>query len=136
MCGIAGVIILNGRRAGSLEAIGPMAQTVRHRGPDGVNAWLSPSGRCALGHTRLSVIDLELGDQPMANEDGSVQVVFNGEIYNHRALRTEWNAPATASALRATLRCWLTDTNSGASMSSSGSRACSHSGSGMSRRLA
>ena len=66
-----------------------MAQTVRHRGPDGVNAWLSPSGRCALGHTRLSVIDLELGDQPMANEDGSVQVVFNGEIYNHRALRTE-----------------------------------------------
>jgi len=66
-----------------------MARRIRHRGPDGQAAWASPSGLCALGHARLRVIDLETGDQPMANEDGTVQVVFNGEIYNFRELRAE-----------------------------------------------
>ena len=66
-----------------------MAATLHHRGPDGSGVWVSPSGRCALSHTRLSIIDLAGGHQPMANEDDSVQVVFNGEIYNFRELRQE-----------------------------------------------
>lgn len=66
-----------------------MAQALTHRGPDGSGVWVSPSGACALSHTRLSIIDLPGGHQPMANEDGTVQVVFNGEIYNFRALREE-----------------------------------------------
>lgn len=57
------------------------------RGPDGIGEWFSPDGRAGLGHRRLSIIDLsDAGSQPMMNEDGSIQVVFNGEIYNYRAL--------------------------------------------------
>jgi asparagine synthase (glutamine-hydrolysing) len=60
------------------------------RGPDGIGEWFSPDGRTGLGHRRLSIIDLsEAGSQPMANEDGSILLVFNGEIYNYRAL-TKW----------------------------------------------
>ena len=89
MCGIVGVVHLGGGGHPALDNIAAMADTLTHRGPDGRSCYRSPSGRCALGHTRLKVIDLETGDQPMANEDGSVQVVFNGEIYNFRALRRE-----------------------------------------------
>src|SRR5262245_11432041 len=61
---------------------------MEHRGPDGTGEWFSDDGRVGLGHRRLSIIDLsEAGNQPMANEDGSVQLVFNGEIYNYRTLR-------------------------------------------------
>lgn len=88
MCGIAGVVSLDG--ASLDQATGwAMAGTLRHRGPDGSRVWVSPDGGCVLAHTRLRVIDLETGDQPMGNEDGSVQVVFNGEIYNFRELRKE-----------------------------------------------
>ncbi len=69
-----------------------MAERLAHRGPDARTTWVSPSGRVALGHARLQVIDLETGDQPMGNEDGSVQVVFNGEIYNFAGLRAELEA--------------------------------------------
>ena len=69
-----------------------MAERLRHRGPDGLDSWVSPSGRCALSPSRLKVIDLETGDQPMSNEDGSIQVVFNGEIYNFHDLRAELSA--------------------------------------------
>lgn len=69
-----------------------MASALRHRGPDSLSEWRAPSGACVLGHARLEVIDPETGDQPMANEDGTVQVVFNGEIYNFRALRAELEA--------------------------------------------
>jgi asparagine synthase (glutamine-hydrolysing) len=58
------------------------------RGPDGIGEWFSPDGRIGLGHRRLSIIDLsEAGGQPMTNEDGTIQLVFNGEIYNYQALR-------------------------------------------------
>jgi asparagine synthase (glutamine-hydrolysing) len=58
------------------------------RGPDGAGFWMSSSGRVGLAHRRLSLLDLsEAGAQPMANKDGSLQIVFNGEIYNHRELR-------------------------------------------------
>jgi len=61
---------------------------MQNRGPDGTGEWFSVDGRVGLGHRRLAIIDLsEAGNQPMANEDGSIQLVFNGEIYNYQSLR-------------------------------------------------
>lgn len=85
MCGIFGMV---GHRehAGLREA----ALTLRHRGPDGFGDWSSPDQTAYLAHCRLSIIDLsEAGRQPMANEDGSVLLTFNGEIYNFGELRKE-----------------------------------------------
>ena len=63
---------------------------MEHRGPDGAGNWISPDRHMGLGHRRLSIIDLsECAAQPMCNEDGSLWVVFNGEIYNHADIRTE-----------------------------------------------
>jgi asparagine synthase (glutamine-hydrolysing) len=63
---------------------------MEHRGPDGAGNWISPDRHMGLGHRRLSIIDLsESAGQPMSNEDGSLWVVFNGEIYNHADIRTE-----------------------------------------------
>ncbi|MEY3025808.1 MAG: hypothetical protein RLZZ238_705 [Planctomycetota bacterium] len=95
MCGIAGIID-TGRGVGR-EEIGRLATAMRdamvHRGPDDGATWVSDDGLVALAHRRLSIIDLRPeGRQPMANEDGSVQVVFNGEIYNHHELRAELEA--------------------------------------------
>jgi asparagine synthase (glutamine-hydrolysing) len=64
-----------------------MASRLAHRGPDGAGTY--SDGCAALGHTRLSVVDLVGGRQPMANEDGSLRIVYNGEIYNHRDLRRD-----------------------------------------------
>lgn len=83
MCGICGIA-----GAGANSAIvEEMCQTLTHRGPDGSGLYMDAG--VVLGHTRLSIIDLTTGDQPMKNEDGSVQVVFNGEIYNYRELRRD-----------------------------------------------
>src|SRR5438093_2470222 len=87
MCGIAGSFKpLGGEcRADIVEA---MRDRMPHRGPDGVGLWLSPDRRCALGHRRLSIIDLsDAAAQPMLNAAGTVAVTFNGEIYNHAELR-------------------------------------------------
>ncbi len=90
MCGIAGVVRLSSDAPPpTREEAMAMARRLEHRGPDERSAWVSPSRGCALGHARLKVIDLETGHQPMTNEDGSVQVVFNGEIYNFKELRAE-----------------------------------------------
>jgi len=88
MCGIFGMV---GRRdhTGLREA----ALTLRHRGPDGFGEWSSPDRLAYLAHNRLAIMDLsEAGRQPMANEDGNVQLTFNGEIYNFRDLRRELEA--------------------------------------------
>jgi asparagine synthase (glutamine-hydrolysing) len=70
--------------------IDAMAACLRHRGPDDSGMWISPDGRVGLGHTRLSIIDLtQAGRQPMTNESDDIRLVFNGEIYNFRELRTE-----------------------------------------------
>ena len=84
MCGIAG---FSGRPDES--RLIRMMRLLAHRGPDGEGFYTSPSDSMNLGHRRLSIIDLACGLQPMANEDGSVVVVFNGEIYNYRELTTE-----------------------------------------------
>jgi asparagine synthase (glutamine-hydrolysing) len=68
-----------------------------HRGPDGAGAWLAPDRRVGLAFRRLAIIDLSANaNQPMANEDGSVRIVFNGEIYNHRRIRCELAASGHA----------------------------------------
>ena len=83
MCGIAG-ILSDGADVGDDELV-RMVERLRHRGPDDTGE--ATSGRCSLGHTRLSIIDLETGHQPLSNEDGSVLLVANGEIYNFQDLR-------------------------------------------------
>jgi len=89
MCGIAGCV-RNGRPP-SRPAVEEMAMRLRHRGPDASGSRALP--RCVLAHTRLRVIDLSPGaDQPTPNEDRSVWVVFNGELYNFAELRRELRA--------------------------------------------
>lgn len=86
MCGIAG-ILHRGSCADAGERAARMAAAMRHRGPDGTGTWSDAD--VALVHTRLAILDLTGGVQPMTNEDGRVVVVYNGEIYNHRELRRE-----------------------------------------------
>ena len=91
MCGIAGIFAYsdNAPPVDSAEILG-MRDAMQARGPDGAGLWVAPGERVALAHRRLSIIDLsEAGAQPMATADGSLRVVFNGEIYNYRELRRE-----------------------------------------------
>ena len=94
MCGIAGVLAFENSCFVVRESlIADMRDTMAHRGPDGAGIWLSPSGKVGLGHRRLSIIDLSTSaSQPMCNEDASLWVVFNGEIYNHDEIRRELEA--------------------------------------------
>lgn len=87
MCGIAGYVRLDGAPA-DLATIERMTDAVRHRGPDGAGHFLE--GTLALGHRRLSILDLsEHGAQPMRDGRGNLILVFNGEIYNYLELREE-----------------------------------------------
>jgi asparagine synthase (glutamine-hydrolysing) len=87
MCGIAGFIDIERSRENAEGLIDRMCQVIRHRGPDDQGIWVGDG--IALGMRRLSIIDLAGGHQPIFNEDQSVLVVFNGEIYNYRELRKE-----------------------------------------------
>ena len=95
MCGIAGYL-----STGAGEDLSPalhrMTAAIAHRGPDDVGYFETTAvdgrARVGLGHRRLSIIDLSTGHQPLGNADGSLQIVFNGEIYNFEALRTELSA--------------------------------------------
>ena len=88
MCGIYGIFRFSERlRGADLEWLNSAQQALRHRGPDGHRRLDLLGGRCVLGHNRLSIIDLEGGAQPLSNEDGTVWVVCNGEIYNYIELR-------------------------------------------------
>ena len=91
MCGIAGVMRFGAdAERVSEQTITLMRECLIHRGPNGGQSWVDSSGRIGLGHRRLSIIDLaEAANQPMANEDGSIRLVFNGEIYNHADIRAE-----------------------------------------------
>ena len=91
MCGIAGVLSFDNRNFSVSESyLARMSDVLAHRGPDGAGSWISSDGKVGLGHRRLSIIDLSsAADQPMCNEDGSLWIIFNGEIYNHAELRRE-----------------------------------------------
>src|SRR5881296_1732078 len=87
MCGIAGAFALRDGVPLDRERLCRMAGLMGHRGPDGEGFWADRSGRVALAHRRLSVIDIDGGRQPMSSDDGRFALVFNGEIYNYRELR-------------------------------------------------
>lgn len=89
MCGICGVFDRSGRPVDP-ELVRRMSWSLRHRGPDGDGHFIS--GPIGLGHRRLSIIDLAGGSQPISNEDDSLQIIFNGEIYNYIELRDELKA--------------------------------------------
>jgi len=87
MCGIAGIFQREAARPVDPALVARMGDAMAHRGPDGAGVWSAPG--VALGHRRLSIIDLAGSPQPMASTDGRAMLVFNGEIYNYRELRAE-----------------------------------------------
>jgi asparagine synthase (glutamine-hydrolysing) len=86
MCGIAGILKF-GDGAADAAVVRRMCDAITHRGPDDQGNYVQ--GRVGLGMRRLSIVDLATGHQPISNEDGSIWIVFNGEIYNHRVLREQ-----------------------------------------------
>jgi asparagine synthase (glutamine-hydrolysing) len=90
VCGI--VAIVSQGAPVSADALGSATSALYHRGPDGQRQWISGDGLVGLGHARLSIIDLETGDQPLANEDESIHAVVNGELYDFERIRTELEA--------------------------------------------
>src|SRR4051794_7873725 len=93
MCGIAGALGFTDEFAADASTVRRMAQTIRHRGPDDAGEVALGPDRVALAHRRLSIIDLSpAGHQPMASEDDGVWITYNGEVYNHAALRAELEA--------------------------------------------
>jgi asparagine synthase (glutamine-hydrolysing) len=90
MCGIAGLYNFGAVAVSETDVVCRMRDVMSHRGPDSAGLYESPSHRVVLAHRRLSIVDLSsAGHQPMGNEDGAVQVTFNGEIYNHLCVREQ-----------------------------------------------
>ena len=91
MCGINGIALStrSGRRL-EKDDLARMRDVITHRGPDDAGMFID--GRVGLGHRRLSIVDVAAGHQPMTNEDGSLQIIYNGEIYNHADFRPELEA--------------------------------------------
>lgn len=87
MCGINGIAALSMQTSISEKDVSSMLLPLRHRGPDGHGIYLDPCQRAGLGHARLSIIDIAGGTQPMHNEDQTIWVTFNGEIFNYIELR-------------------------------------------------
>jgi asparagine synthase (glutamine-hydrolysing) len=87
MCGIAGKLNLDGQQPVDRELMDRMLAVTAHRGPDGTGTYFS--GPVGLGHRRLAIIDLSTGDQPMTNENRTIWLVYNGEVYNFQELREE-----------------------------------------------
>jgi len=90
MCGIFGLLADHSRpiEQSSVDLDKGLTR-IRHRGPDGMGKWVSDNGQVALGHVRLSIIDLETGTQPMHSDDGRYTIIYNGEIFNFIELRAE-----------------------------------------------
>ena len=101
MCGVAGVVYLDGRPV-SPVMLKRMTDLIAHRGPDGEGHWIE--GNVGLGHRRLAIIDLSpAGRQPMLDSDQRFVLSYNGEIYNYpRAANSSWNRKGTASGPRPT----------------------------------
>jgi asparagine synthase (glutamine-hydrolysing) len=93
MCGIAGIFAFSSSARVSEEELVRLNDAMEHRGPDGVGTWLSKDKRVGLSHRRLAIVDLtDDAKQPMTDADKSVQLTYNGEIYNHLELRKELEA--------------------------------------------
>mgnify|MGYP000203409474 CR=1 FL=1 len=92
MCGIAGILSLAPDTPIEADELATLAEPLAHRGPDDRGAYVDPQRRCGLAFRRLAIIDLAGGRQPLANEDQTAWIVFNGEIYNFPALRQELEA--------------------------------------------
>jgi asparagine synthase (glutamine-hydrolysing) len=90
MCGI--IAVYDARGGDTAECVARGMATLRHRGPDAQHFWQSADHEICLGHTRLSIIDLAGGDQPIANEDESIHVVVNGEFYDFERIRADLEA--------------------------------------------
>ena len=87
MCGIAGILLFSNDPHADPATLHAMCRVMEHRGPDDEGFYVN--GPVALGMRRLSIVDLATGHQPISNEDESLWIVFNGEIYNHLQLRQE-----------------------------------------------
>src|SRR4051794_2900923 len=93
MCGICGIRSWSDNFALEEDVLERMCETIAHRGPDDQGVWMRPEEGIGLGHRRLSIVDLSpAGHNPMPNEDGTVWITYNGEVYNHATLRTELEA--------------------------------------------
>jgi asparagine synthase (glutamine-hydrolysing) len=93
MCGICGILATSDAFACDADVVTAMRDSMAHRGPDDSGEWTDPANRVAFGHRRLSIVDLSpAGHCPMPNEDGSVWITYNGEVYNHAELRPELEA--------------------------------------------
>jgi asparagine synthase (glutamine-hydrolysing) len=93
MCGITGILAFDHGLALDAPTVERMSDALRHRGPDDAGTYVQSQDGVALGHRRLAIIDLtSAGHQPMANEDGTVWITYNGEVYNHAELRAELEA--------------------------------------------
>ena len=118
MCGIAGILVCcNGSKQTKLGAVvRAMTDTLKHRGPDGAGVWEDSTASLALGHRRLAILDISpAGHQPMQSMCGRFVVAFNGEIYNHLALRGEidasganigWKGHSDTETLLAVISAW------------------------------
>jgi asparagine synthase (glutamine-hydrolysing) len=117
MCGICGMLASPPAAAPDVGVLRKMRDTLRHRGPDDTGEWMSPDGRLALAHSRLSILDLSpAGHQPMTDATGRCVVVYNGEIYNHQDLRKElegighrFRSQSDTEVLLECYRAWGTD---------------------------
>lgn len=110
MCGISGVMSLDGRPVSALaERLNMMNELQAHRGPDGEGRWIHPFAVVGLGHRRLSIIDVAMGAQPMRDVASGCVISYNGEVYNYRELREEIGASEfrTNSDTEVILRAWL-----------------------------
>ncbi len=112
MCGIAGLLRFPGPADALASAIGRMSASLTHRGPDAGDAWTDPAAGVALGHRRLSILDLSTaGAQPMHSAGGRYVIAFNGEIYNHLELRSElddidWRGHSDTEVMLAAIEAW------------------------------
>ena len=113
MCGLVGCFHkVDGSGASLRETVGHMTDPLTHRGPDDAGVWASEDGRVGLGHRRLSILDLSPeGHQPMASPSGRYVMVYNGEVYNHAALRRElgevaWRGHSDTETILAAIERW------------------------------
>ena len=123
MCGITGFAERNHKAETARRIVKGMADLITYRGPDGEGYYVDD--QVALGHRRLSIIDLEGGKQPMFNEDGSLVCIFNGEIYNFQTLREELIAAGHTLPPGPIPRCCCMAMSSGAISCPANCAACS-----------